>query len=155
METFTLKLDPDTREELYSDIHDYLIEFIMIEAINLSGKEITTNQETMLEAMGDDEFHLNDPELDMDGSIRSILDYMVEVDRESGIDITAEDYDIDQCYDKISDKLVLALASLTAVNPALSIVNFYERMQNPIFHGGMGVSGSHLGNILVLTLTVS
>lgn len=153
MEFLIVKLDPDTREELYSDINPNLVDFILLEAITLAGKEMINNPEAMLEAAGDEVYHLNDPEIDMEDSIRAILDVMVETDKLAGIDTTADSYDIEEKYPFVSEKLVLALSSITFANKVGEVIMFHNVVSNPKFAQGVHVKGTHLGNVATLSLT--
>lgn len=153
MELLIVKLDPETRDELYADINPNLVDFVLLEAITLAGKEMINNPDAMIEASGDDVYHLNDPEIDMDDSIRAILDVMVETDKLAGIDTTAEGYDIEEKYPFISDKLVLALSSITFANKVGEVIMFHNVISNPKFAQGVHVKGTHLGNVATLSLT--
>lgn len=153
MEFIIVKLDPDTREELYADINPHLVDFILLEAITLAGKEMINNPDAMIEASGDDYYHMNDPELDMDSAIRSVLDVMEQVDKEAGVDTTAEDYDVEDKYQFISDKLVLALSSITFANKVGEVLLFHKLVTDPKFSTGVNVKGNHLGNVATLSLS--
>ena len=153
MEFIIVKLDPDTRDELYSDINPHLVDFVLLEAITLAGKEMINNPEAMLEAAGDDVYHLNDPDIDMDSAIRAILDVMVETDKAAGIDTSADGYDVEDNYQFISDKLVLALSSITFANKVGDVIMFHNTVSDPKFAHGVHVKGTHLGNVATLSLT--
>lgn len=152
MEFLIVKLDPDTREELYSDIHENLLDFVLLEALTMAGKEMTENKEAMLEAAGDDFYHLNDPELNMDDAIKAVIDVMIETDRLGGMDVSAETYDTDEHYKFVSDKLMLALASITHANNVGEVINLYNVITSAKFIPGIHVKGTHLGNIATLSL---
>lgn len=152
MEFLIVKLDPDTRDELYADINPNLVDFVLLEAITLAGKEMISNPDAMIEASGDEVYHLNDPDIDMEDSIRAILDVMVETDKLAGIDTTADSYDIEEKYPFISDKLVLALSSITFANKVGDVIMFHNVVSNPKFAQGVHVKGTHLGNVATLSL---
>lgn len=152
MEFLIVKLDPDTREELYADIHENLLDFVLLEALTIAGKEMTENKEAVMEAAGDDFYHLNDPELNMDDAVKAVIDVMMEVDRLAGMDVSAETYDTDEQYKFISDKLMLAVASVTAANKVGEILNLYSVISQTKFVPGIHVKGTHLGNIATLSL---
>lgn len=152
MEFLIVKLDPDTRDELYADINPNLVDFVLLEAITLAGKEMISNPDAMIEASGDEVYHLNDPDIDMEDSIRAILDVMVETDKLAGIDTTADSYDIEEKYPFISDKLVLALSSITFANKVGEVIMFHNVVSNPKFVQGVHVKGTHLGNVATLSL---
>lgn len=153
MEFLIVKLDPETRDELYADINPNLVDFVLLEAITLAGKEMINNPDAMLEATGDEVYHLNDPEIDMNEAIQAILDVMVETDKLAGIDTTADDYDPDEKHDFISEKLVLALSSITFANKVGEVLMFHSVISNPKFAQGVHVKGTHLGNVATLSLT--
>lgn len=153
MEFLIVKLDPDTRDELYADINPNLVDFVLLEAITLAGKEMINNPDAMIEAAGDEIYHLNDPDMNMDEAIRAILDVMVETDKLAGVDTAAEDYDIEENYQFISDKLVLALSSITFANKVGEVIMFHNVISNPKFTQGVHVKGTHLGNVATLSLT--
>jgi hypothetical protein len=153
VEFLIVKLDPDTRDELYADINPNLVDFVLLEAITLAGKEMINNPDAMIEAAGDEVYHLNDPDIDMEDSIRAILDVMVETDKLAGIDTTAEGYDIEEKYPFISDKLVLALSSVTFANKVGEVIMFHNVVSSPKFAQGVHVKGTHLGNVATLSLT--
>lgn len=152
MEFLIVKLDPDTRDELYADINPNLVDFVLLEAITLAGKEMINNPDAMIEASGDEVYHLNDPDIDMEDGIRAILDVMVETDKLAGIDTTADSYDIEEKYPFISDKLVLALSSITFANKVGEVIMFHNVVSDPKFAQGVHVKGTHLGNVATLSL---
>lgn len=152
MEFIIVKLDPDTRDELYSDINPNLVDFLMLEAITLAGKEMLNNPDAMLEAAGDDVYHLNDPDIDMDGAIRAIIDVMAEADKVAGIE-RSDIHEDEDTYQFISDKLVLALSSITFANKVGEVIMFHNTVSNPKFAHGVHVKGTHLGNVATLSLT--
>lgn len=153
MKSINLRLDPDTREELYSDIHEAVIDFILLEALVVIVNDFTSNEEKLKEAIDDPEYYLNDPDANISASVEYLLDVLKTVDELDGTDVNSPDYNIQEHSGWISDKLILAINSITAANPAIELLTIDQFLKDPSLLQGMTVKGTHLNNLVVLMVS--
>lgn len=152
MKSLHVRLDPATREELYADIHHNLLDFIIIEAIFNVCTDLKSRPEKLIDASTDPEFYLNDPDISIASSEEYLLDVLKSFDKADGVDVEAEDYNIEDHRAYIGDKLCLAISSITVANQPLDFMNFYEVLNDPELAKGLTINGTHLGNTVILML---
>lgn len=153
MKTFKIALDPGTREELYADANTCFIDFLLLESIIITAKDLIGSPTLLQEATSDTHFYLNDPEIEMLASVENLLDVMKEFDRNDGVDVDAADYCLQDNHSWVADKLSLGISSISSANKALEVICINEELKDPIFTYGMSVRGTHLGNSVVMTVT--
>ena len=153
MKTINILLDPETRDELYSDTHECLIDFILMEALYNVCNDFASHPENLAAAGSDPEYYTNDPDISIAGSVEYLLQVLKEFDRADGKDVDAEDYNIHEYHGYISDKLCLAISSLTAANKPLDFMPVYDVLNDPGLNRSMTIKGTHLGNTVVMSIS--
>jgi len=153
MKTLILKLDPDTRADLYADAHVHFLDFVLLEALVIVVNDFINDPNLMLEACEDPNFYLNDPDCEIAASIEFLLDVLKAFDKEDGVDVDAPDYCLQEYHGEVADRLSLAISSITSANKAGDLIVMHTELQDPIYHHGMTVKGTHLGNTVVLAVT--
>ncbi len=154
MEVFVLRLDPDTREDMYADdVHEYFMDFVLLEALIITVKDFINDPERMAEANEDPHFYINDPDSDIAASIEFLLDVLKEFDKADGRDVEAEGYCLQEFHGMVADKLSLAISSITSANKAFDLITMYRALQQPDFVMGISCKGRHLGDTVVLQVT--
>ena len=153
MKTIILRLDPDTRADLYADAHIHFLDFLLLEALVIVVNDFINDPDLMLEASEDPNFYLNDPDSDIAASIEFLLDVMKAFDKADGVDVDGPGYCLQEFHGDVADRLSLAISSITSANLAGDLIAMHTELQDPIYHHGMTVKGTHLGNTVVLAVT--
>lgn len=151
MKSVNLKIDPETRDDIYADeAHVYFLDFLFLEAVGVVVKDFMGDQDKVLEAISDPNYYINDPECEISSSIEYLLDVLKEYDRADGVDVNSDTYSLNEFHGMVSDKLSLAISSITVANTAGELMAIYNVLQDPIYTQGMTVKGTHLDNLICL-----
>lgn len=152
MKALILRLDPLTRDELYSDISDMFMDFVMVEAIFNVLNDFITRPGSFLDAISDAEYYKNDPECCLAASTELLMDVLKEMDKQDGVDITSPEYDLETFSGWVTDKLCLAISSITTANKPMEFMSMHQLLEDPALSQRMKVTGRHLGNTVVLMI---
>lgn len=156
MKTLILKLDPATREELYSDMGEPFMDFVLMEAVyNILGGYQASSTHWM-DAIHDTEYYLNDPDAGMAASVETLLDALKTMEEGEGVLGTDTDeyvYDLEANHAPwVSDKLALAVASLSTANNPDEFMLLFSILADPGLSRRFSFHGRHLGNMVVMML---
>lgn len=150
MKSVNLKIDLETRDEIYADeAHAFFLDFVFLEAVALVVKDFIGDQDKVLEANTDPNYYINDPECEISSSIEYLLEVLKEYDRADGVDVDSESYTLEEFHGMVSDKLSLAISSITTANSAGELMGIYNIIQDPRYLQGMTVKGTHLDGTIV------
>lgn len=142
MYNFIVKLDPETREELYSDASDAFMGFLLIEAllnIIVAGKPGCLSVIDKMENLGDDNFVSQ-----YDTSIDYLLEVNEDMNKKCGIELGEDDYSFNSdCHDTISFKLSEAIESLEDANGISGIMVLKEVFEDPQVVQGFRFTALH------------
>lgn len=152
MKALILRLDPLTRAELYSDISDMFMDFVMVEAIFNVLNDFISRPDTFMDACSDQEYYKNDPECCLAASTELLMDVLKEMDKQDGVDITSPEYDLSTFSGWVTDKLCLAISSITTANKPMEFMAMHTILEDPALSQRLQVRGKHLGNTVVLML---
>lgn len=153
MKSVIINLDPDTRAELYADVSNTLMDFILIEALTIALKDYSSSVETLQDAIADPEYYKNDPDTNIEQSIELLLDVLKELDRQDGEDVESPFYDVSSYSDWLRDKLCLAISSITDANTPLDFMMLNDVLTLPELSKQFNFQGKHLNNRVVMLLT--
>jgi hypothetical protein len=153
MKTITVRLDKDTRDELYADIHHNLLDFVLMEAIFCVCNDFALRPGMLLEASEDPEFYLNDPDIAIASSVETLLDTLKAIDATDGIDTESPMYNVREHQGFIEDKLCLAISSITVANKPLDFMMIYDVLQDPALNRSLTAIGTHLGETVIMSLS--
>lgn len=150
MKSVNLKIDKETRDSIYADeAHAFFLDFVFLEAVGVVVKDFIGDQDKVLEANTDPNYYINDPECEVSSSIEYLLDVLKEYDRADGVDVNSDSYCLGEFHGMVSDKLSLAISSITVANTAGELMGIYNVLQDPMYAHGMTVKGTHLDGTIV------
>lgn len=156
MKTLILKLDPQTREELYSDAGEAFMDFLLMEAVYNVLLGYQANSVQWMDAIHDPDHYQNDPDTAMASSVEMLLDVMKKLDSDVGVEGTeTEEYvfDLEENHAPwVSDKLALAVASISAANTPDEFMVLFTMLNDPGLSRRLTFHGRHLGNTVVMML---
>lgn len=161
MPAFVLELDADTREELYSDVSEVFMGFILIEALfNIlkagvnNVTQLLDDLDNLIEAAEEDPYKpiADRLELQMEHSLEYLLDVQRRSDEELGmmLDKSYYAYNSDH-YTNIQFKLITAIQSIEESNDYFQLQSLNKVFQDPDLVNGFGFSMTHyLDRVVVL-----
>lgn len=142
MYNFIVKLDPETREELYSDASETFMGFLLIEAllnIIVAGKPGCLETLDKMENLGDENFVSQ-----YDTSIDYLLEINQELNEKSGIILGEDDYSFNSdCHDTIAFKLSEAIESIEDANGISGILVLKDVFEDPMVVQGFRFTALH------------
>jgi len=159
MKSLTIALDPDSREELYADVSDMLMDFIVIEAVGIIIKDFRKRYAPGIEALAQlseaaqlEEFTF-DPEEDIANSVELLVDVLKEMDIQDGNDFESPGFVEDDYSDFLRDKLALAISSITAANSVGDFMIMEDILNDPAFSQRIDFRGKHLNNVVMMFIS--
>lgn len=69
-----------------------------------------------------------------------------------GVDVTSPDYDIRSYSGWVTDKLCLAISSITTANKPMEFMAMHKVLEDPSLSQRLSIVGRHLGNVVVLMI---
>lgn len=162
MTTFVLEIDPETREELYSDIGEDFIGFVLIEALH---NILLVKRPGILGVLDQIEFPLDLPEghpeqglaenvgMEIDASVDYLLEILQRLDLAIGAILPDEDYQFGSYYyEIIHSKLSLAITSIEECNQPSQLHSLAEIFGSPKYAGGFSFKVVHYPDRFVVVL---
>lgn len=148
MPGFTVLIDKDHKEELYSDIAPEFLSFFLIEAIVL----ICTDPHK-LPIVDDPTNYCDDPDGAFDNSVSFLLDLWSESDREAGVLLEGEFYEYNSDHhEQVCLKLHQAIAAIQDVNDTLSLLLIKQTLADPTYAKAYTFTTMHLPDRVVFIL---
>lgn len=142
MYNFIVKLDPETRDELYSDASETFMGFLLIEAllnIIVAGKPGCLEALDKMESLGGENFVSQ-----YDTSIDYLLEINQELNEKSGIILGEDDYGFNSdCHDTIAFKLSEAIESIEDANGIAGVLVLKEVFEDPMIAQGFRFTTLH------------
>lgn len=143
MYNFIVKLDPETREELYSDASEAFMGFLLIEALlNIIVAGVPGCLETLdrMESLSREEHFASQ----YDTSVDYLLEINKDLNEQCGIYLTEEDCCFNSdAHDAISFKLSEAIESIEARNDLGEILVLKEVFEDPHVVEGFKFTAMH------------
>lgn len=142
MHTFIVRLDPETREELYSDASDAFMGFLLIEAllnIIVAGQPGCMFMIDKMEKLGDENFLSQ-----YDVSIDYLLDINKDLNERHGIFLSEEECGINSdTHTSIAFKLSEAIESIESANGINEILVLKSVFEDPLIVQGFNFTAMH------------
>lgn len=157
MKAIILNLNPETRKELYEDISEDLLAFIIMEALFNVVKDIPNTMSMYMQAVDDPETYAEDPDSNLMSSIEFLMEVMKEHDAKSGVDVDSQLY-LDGLADTqsfISTKLCNAVEAISQFNDLVVFSAAAETLCLPEFSTNLNFSTTHLGDKVMFLLNPS
>lgn len=152
MLSFILKLDPETREELYSDVALEFLDLIMMEAIFVIFQMANPYDYPLVD---DIEFLADDPDSQFEASVEYLLAVLAEKNPLDGIMIpNAELVEYDPGYrEAIMIKLGTAVDAINAMNDPSEMEAIKHVLKQPGFQKRFKFSSLHLNDRVVYNIS--
>ena len=150
MHNFVVKLDPTTLEELYSDVSNDFVGFLVIEAIMNILVAAAPDAVSVLESA---EFVNEYPENQLDTSAEYMLEVSQSLDKACGITIDSANYDYNSDNHELAvSRLNLAIHSIEAANDISVILGLSSVFFDPSIVSGFHFNAIHGKSCIVYCL---
>lgn len=150
MHNFVVKIDPATQEELYSDVSNDFVGFLVIEAIMNILVAAAPDAVSTLESA---EFVNEYPENQLDTSAEYMLEVTKSLDQANGITIDNANYDYNSDNHELAvSRLNLAIHSIEAANDISTILGLSGIFSDPSIVSGFHFNAIHGKGCIVYCL---
>jgi hypothetical protein len=153
MLSFILKLDPETREELYSDVAVEFLDLIMLEAIFVIFQMANPYDYPLVD---DIEYLADDPDSQFEASVEYLLGVLAETNPMDGV-LTPNVEDLveyDPGYrDAIMIKLGAAVDAINAMNDPSEMAAIKNILSQPGFQKRFKFNSLHLNDRVVYSIS--
>jgi hypothetical protein len=155
MKSLTINLNPATRGELYSDIHEDFLAFILIEALYNVVKDIPSAMSLYMPVVDDPETYADDPDSNLMASIEFLMEVMKEMDEKTGTDITTPEYlaNLPEFVSFVTMKLCLAVETISQFNDMATLMVLGDMLRTPEYTAKLNFSTTHMGNKVMFMLS--
>jgi hypothetical protein len=163
MTTFVLEINPETREELYSDIGEVFIGFVLIEALH---NILLVKRPGILGVLDQIEFPLDLPDdhpeiglaenvgMEVDTSVEYLLEILKGLDVAVGAILPDDDYEYGSYYYEIvMQKLAIAITSIEECNQPSQLHSLSEIFGSPKYASGFSFKVVHYPDRVVVVLS--
>jgi len=152
MLSFILKLDPETREELYSDVALEFLDLIMLEAIFVIFQMANPYDYPLVD---DIEYLADDPDSQFEASVEYLLAVLAEKNPLDGIVLPNPDLvEYDPGYrDAIMCKLGVTVDAFSAMNDPSEMESIKRILSQPGFKKRFNFATLHLKDRVVFNIT--
>lgn len=152
MLSFILKLDPETREELYSDVALEFLDLIMMEAIFVIFQMANPYDYPLLD---DIEFLADDPDSQFEASVEYLLAVLAEKNPLDGVQLSNTDLVeyAPEYRDAIMIKLGAAVDAINAMNDPSEMAAIKNILSQPGFQKRFKFSSLHLKDRVVYSIS--
>lgn len=151
MKTIILKLDPLTREELYADIAEELLAFIILEAVINVVNELPrplramTPEEQLADCMDDTDTQLV-------SSVETLVSILIDHDEKNGADEQMLQHNREEFTEQVSQKLYAAMESIATSNDVSELTAINQALNAPEVANHLSFCATHLGDRVLFTL---
>lgn len=162
MTTFVLEINPETREELYSDHGEVFIGFILIEALH---NILMVKRPGIIGVLDQIEFPLNLPDnhpecglaenvsMEVDSSVDYLLELLRDLDLKVGTVLPEEFYQFgSDYYETVHSKLSMAIISIEESNPPSQLQSLGVIFNSPKYANGFSFKVVHYPDRVVIVL---
>jgi len=150
MHNFVVKIDPSTQEELYSDVSNDFVGFLVIEAIMNILVAAAPDAVSVLESA---EFVNEYPENQLDTSAEYMLEVTKSLDQANGITIDEANYGYNSDNHEMAvSRLNLAIHSIEAANDISTILGLGSVFTDPAIVSGFHFNAIHGKGCIVYCL---
>lgn len=155
MKSFIIALGDSEREELYSDMHEDLVAFIIMEAVFNVVRDIPSAVRAYTLVVDTAEEYADDPDTNLMVSVDFLTDVMKGLDAKAGVDVEAPDYlgNLKEMISVVSAKLCIAAETITVNNDIVILMSINETLNSPEFLDQLNFTTTHLGNKVMFTLS--
>lgn len=142
MYNFIVRLNPETRDELYSDASEAFMGFLLLEAIYCI---LSVGRPGFLEAMDDIDFEHLDEACQFDTSIEYLLEIHKKLNEDCGIFLDEAEYCFNSdAHAQIAEKLTTAILALEEFNDPGELFVLEGVFNDPLIKAGFRFNAMHL-----------
>lgn len=162
MTTFILEINPETRDELYSDFGEVFIGFILIEALH---NILAVKRPGILGVLDQIDFPIDLPEdhpenglaetvnMEVDTSVEYLLEVLQRLDESVGTYLPEEFYMFgSDYYETVHTRLGMAIVSLDEMNPPSQLHSLAEIFASAKYANGFSFKIVHYLDRIVVVL---
>lgn len=155
MKSVTINLNPETREELYSDIDPDFLAHILIEGLVNVVQDLPNAMAMFLPVVDDSNEYAEDPDSNIMASVEYLLEVLKTEDANKGVDVTSDEYvnSLSEFQSFITVKLCDAIESIMQFNDTAVLMAIGDLMRTPGFQAKLNFSATHLGNTVLFVLS--
>lgn len=141
MYNFIVRLNPETRDELYSDASESFMGFLLLEAIYCI---LSVGKPGFSEAMDDLDLEFPDETCQFDTSIEYLLEIHQKLNEDCGIFLDESEYCFNSdAHELIAEKLSTAILSLEEFNDGSELFCLDDVFKDPAIKGGFRFNALH------------
>lgn len=148
MQGFTVLIDREQKEELYSDIAQEFLNFFLMEAVVL-----LVSDPSKMKVLDDPTLYCDDPESQFENAVIWLLETWSASDQESGVLMPGEFYEYNsEHHEMVCMKLNQAVAAIQDVNDPLSMLMIQRMLEDPAYSKAITFSAMHLPDRVVFLI---
>ena len=155
MKSITLNLNPETREELYADIHPDFLAQILMEALFNVVQNIPNTMAMYLPVIDDAVEYAEDPDSKVMESVEYLLEMAKNEDALRGVLVDTPEYQVslNEYQNFITYKLCNAIESIAQFNDMGMLMVVGDMLRLPEFQAKLNFSTTHLGDKVLFMLS--
>lgn len=155
MKSIIINLGDSVRDEIYSDMSEDFVAFIIMEAIFNVVRDIPNAVKLYTLVVDTPEEYADDPDTNLMVSMDLLTEVMKSMDATSGVDTDAPDYhkNLSEMISMVSAKLCLAAEAITVNNDITTLMAINDTLNAPEFNKKLNFSTTHLGERVMFLLT--
>lgn len=155
MKSVTINLNPETRVELYEDMHPDFVAHILMEALFNVVQDIPNTMSMYLPVVDDANEYAEDPDSKVMASVEFLLEMAKGEDAAKGADVTSEEYlaALPEFQSFITLKLCDAIEAIAQFNDIAMLMAIGDLLRLPEFTAKLNFSTTHLGDKVVFVLS--
>lgn len=154
MKSIIISLGDSSRDEIYSDMSEDFVAFIIMEAIFNVVRDIPNAIKNYTLVIDTPEEYADDPDTNLMISVDVLTDVMKTMDAASGVDTEDPEYlgNLSEMISLVSAKLCLTAEAITLNNDVASLMAINDMLSMPEFSTNLNFSTTHLGDRVMFML---
>lgn len=143
-----VNLGPGAQEELYADINEDFLAFVILEALFNVVRCIPASVRLYSSVVDIAEEYIEDPETELFVSAEFLSHIMREMDAKTGVDIESEQYNenFDELMSAVKAKLAQAAEAISTNNDIVMLMAINDVLSAPELSLKLNFSTTHLGD---------
>lgn len=148
MQSVIVNLGPGAQEELYADINEDFLAFVILEALFNVVRHIPASVRQYTSVLNLAEEYIEDPETELFVSAEFLAHIMREMDAKTGVDTESEEYNknFDELMSAVKAKLAQAADAISNNNDLVMLMAINDVLSKPELSIKLNFSTTHLGD---------
>lgn len=148
MKSVIVNLGPSAREELYADINEDFLAFVILEALFNVVRCIPASVKLYSNVIDIAEEYIEDPETELFVSAEFLSHVMREMDAKTGVNTESEEYNanFDELMSAVKAKLAQAADAISNNNDIVMLMAINDVLSTPELSLKLNFSTTHLGD---------